>query len=318
MDREWECVVIGAGAAGLSAALVLGRARRETLVIDSGRPSNASAAGIGGLLGHDGRPPADFYAHGRGELEGYPSVVTRKGEVVGGHGDEAGFVLELEDGSRVSTRRVLLATGMDYRHPRVPGIAERWGGAVFHCPFCHGWEHRDGRLGVLDRGATGTQRALMLRLWSDDVTLFADGPSDLETADAERLRAAGVTVDERAVAGLDGPGGALTGVVFADGSSRPCDGLLVPVTLHQRSQLAARLGAALAEPGMVVHDAIQVGSDHATTVPGLYAAGDASAEMPSVPAAIAAGHRAAAMIVHGLMGQGVARAPVAAGAQARR
>ncbi len=109
---------------------------------------------------------------------------------------------------------------MDYRRPVLPGIEERWGGSVFHCPFCHGWEVRERPLGVLDRGDCGVQRALLLRTWSDDVTLFGDGPAGLDPDDAERLDAAGVDVDERPVAGLRGPGDTLSGVVFADGGER--------------------------------------------------------------------------------------------------
>ena len=298
MEPTWDCIVVGAGAAGLSAALVLGRARRRTLVVDAGGQSNRAAHGIGGLLGHDGRPPGDLYAAGRDELAAYPTVELRAGEVVGGERREPGFALELADGSRETTRRVLLATGMDYRFPVLPGIAERWGRSVFHCPFCHGWEVRDQRLGVLDRGAPGVQRALLLRVWSDDVTLLTDGPSDLEADDAERLRAAGVEVDERGVAGLRGPDSTLTSVVFANGDERRCAGLLVPVTLHQRSPLAEQLGAVAAAPGPVVADAVEVCPRFHTSAPGVFAAGDLSSQMPSVASAVAGGSGAAAMIVH--------------------
>jgi thioredoxin reductase len=184
MSSTWDCIVVGAGAAGLSAGLVLGRARRRTLVVDAEGPSNRVADGIGGLLGHDSRPPADFYAAGRTELAAYPSVELQFGEVVSGERNDDGFGLELADGSRETARRVLLATGMDYRAAVLPGIEERWGRSVFHCPFCHGWEHRDQPLGVLDRGG-----ALLLRAWSDDVTLYADGPSELTPEDRDRAGA---------------------------------------------------------------------------------------------------------------------------------
>jgi thioredoxin reductase len=203
-----------------------------------------------------------------------------------------------------STSRVLLATGMNYRYPAIPGIAERWGRSTFHCPFCHGWEVRDRKLGVLDvGGTTATLRSLLLRVWSDDVTLFTSGAAPLEPADAERLRTAGVRVEERVVAELRGPGTALTSVAFADRTERPCDALLVSVTLHQLSDLATQLGAATAPPGPSVQDPVAVDATMRTSVPGLSAAGDVSAQMPSVANAVAAGSTAAAMIVHDLVAE---------------
>jgi thioredoxin reductase len=317
MDTNWDCIVIGGGAAGLSAALVLGRARRRTLVIDAGEQSNRAAHGIGGLLGQDGRPPDEFYAAGRDELAAYPAVELRPGEVVGAERNGDGIVLELADGERERARRVLLATGMDYRRPELAGIEERWGGSVFHCPFCHGWEVRERALGVLDRGETGVQRALLLRAWSDDVTLYSDGPAELDTDEAELLRGAGVDVDERPVAGLRGPGEELSAIVFADGSERDCGGLLVPVTLHQRTPLAEQLGATLVSKSPLVADAVEVDEGFHSSVAGLFAAGDASGQMQSVANAIAAGSRAAAMIVHGLMADYAASAARAAPRPAR-
>jgi thioredoxin reductase len=301
MTTTWECIVVGGGAAGLSGALVLGRARRRTLVVDAGEQSNRLADGIGGLLGHDGRPPADLYASGRAELAKYDSVEIRESTAVAGEAEGDGFVLELADGSRERARRVLLATGMEYRPPGLPGVAERWGGSVFHCPFCHGWEHRDERLGVLDSGASGTHRALLLRLWSDDVTLLTDGPAGLEPDEAERLSSAGVAVDEREAAGLEGPDGTLTAVLFANGERLPLGGLLVPAPMRQRSALAEQLGVATGETNPIVVDPIEVDSMFRTRVPGLFAVGDLTGHMPSVARAIAAGHSAAAAIVQELV-----------------
>ena len=301
MNTNWECIVVGAGAAGLSAALVLGRARRRTLVIDAGEQSNRAAHGIGGLLGQDGRPPDAFYDAGREELAAYPAVELRSGEVVGAERNGEGIVLELASGERETAQRVLLATGMDYRRPQLAGVEERWGGSVFHCPFCHGWEVRERALGVLDRGADGVRRVLLLRAWSDDVTLYSNGPAELDADEAALLSAVGVDVDERPVAELRGPGGELSAVVFTDGSERSCGGLLVPITLHQRTPLAEQLGAELVSKAPLVADAVQVDERFHSSVAGVSAAGDASGQMQSVANAIAAGSTAAAMIVHGLM-----------------
>ena len=162
---------------------------------------------------------------------------------------------------------------------------------------------RDQALGVLDRGARGAQRALLLRMWSDDVTLLADGPAELDAADLHRLRDAGVTVDERGVAELRGPEGSLTAVAFANGEERPLGGLLVPVTLYQRSGLPKELGAAATARGQVAFDPVEVDQMHHTTAPGLFAAGDVMAQMPSVANSVAAGSSAAAMVVHSLMAE---------------
>lgn len=299
---SFDCVVVGGGAAGLSAALVLGRARRRTLLVDVAGQSNRPTPGIGGLLGQDGRPPDELYAQGRRELATYPSVTVVDDEVVRAGGEQDAFALELADGTTRTTRRILLATGMDYRHRELEGMAGRWGRSVFHCPFCHGWEHRDQPLCALDAdAATGVHRALLLRLWSDDVTLLTDGPAALGRDDRERLGVAGVTVDERPVRGVRGDGEELAAVVFADGAERPCGGLLIAVELHQRSPLAEQLGVVYAAPGPVAADAIAVDDRCATSVPGVFAAGDASAQMPSVANAIASGHLAAAMVVQTLL-----------------
>ena len=298
-NTTWDCVIVGGGAAGLSAALVLGRARRRVLLVDAGGQSNLPAHGIGGLLGHDTRPPADFYAAARRELTAYPSVTVRDGSVTDARTTTDGFALDVADDGEQAARRVLLATGMDYRYPSLSGIAERWGRSVFHCPFCHGWEVRERPLGVLGAGAEGLHRALLLRAWSDDVTLLTDGPAGLDDEQAARLAAAGVGVDERPLAALEGEGAS---VVFADGSTRPLGGLLVAVTLHQRGPLAARLGADVAAPTPLSSETVAVDGRQATAASGLFAAGDLALPMPSVANAVMSGSLAAAAVVGSLTG----------------
>jgi len=258
----WDCIIVGGGAAGLNAGLMLGRARRRTLIIDAGGQSNLPADAVHGLLGHDGTPPQALYAEARRQLEQYTSVEFRSGTVTTA---EPGFTIA---GERAKT--VLLATGMDYRHADVPGLKAHWGQSVFHCPFCHGWEHRDEPLGVLDDPARGE----LLKLWSDDVTVY-------DSAKIAEVR--------------DGV------IAFKDGSEHVCKGLLVPVTLHQRTDLAQQLGAQLAEPGMMSADAVAIDAMFRTSVKGLYAAGDNAAERPSITNAINAGAMAAAAIVHDLL-----------------
>jgi thioredoxin reductase len=288
-NTPWECVIVGGGAAGLSAALVLGRARRRTLVLDAGRQSNLPAHGIGGLLGHDGRPPAELYALGRRELDAYPTVEVRDVAVADGRRTAEGFALTLERGDVVEAARVLLALGMDYVRPDLPGLEPLWGTTVFHCPYCHGWEARDGRLAVLG-SAAAAHRALLLRGWSADVIVLANGEAPADE-DRDALRRAGVPVDERPIAALEARDGRLAGVRFSDGELLPRDGILAHTPLAQRSALAADLGATHREDGTV--DADGFGR---TVVPGLYAAGDVATFPPQIAVAISGGAMAAAIL----------------------
>jgi len=301
MAESWDCVVVGGGAAGLSAALVLGRARRRTLVVDDGNQSNLAASGIGGLLGHDGRPPAELYEMGRQELAAYPSVEVRTGTVIGGVRDDDGFVLELGDGRRERSRRVLLATGMQYRPPEIPGLAALWGRSVFHCPFCHGWEVRDQPLAVLGRGDRAVHQALLLGGWSDDIVVLTNGPAEFSDDDRARLAAADVAIDERAVVELVSENGELAAVAFGDGEQLQRRGLLVATTLHQRSSLADDLGADQGDATSIAADPVDVDALMRTTSAGVFAAGDLSVPMPQVAAAIAAGSLAATAVVQSLL-----------------
>jgi thioredoxin reductase len=298
---EWECIVVGGGAAGLSGALVLGRARRRTLVIDSGEQSNLPSAGIGGLLGHDGRSPAELYAIGRKELSAYPSIEFRDGYVVRGQalgGDR--FELSLDDGEQVCGRRVLLATGMQYCPPDLPGLAALWGGSVFQCPFCHGWEMRDKRLASLAAGKDAVHAALMLRGWSNDVVLLTDGPSQLSARERQLLERADIAVEQRRIVELINVEGQLSAIAFADGSRLARDGLLVEAPLRQRSNLAEQLGAACT-PGPLAAAGIGVDALHRTNVASVFAAGDVCTEQPYVAGSMAAGSQAAMIIVQSLL-----------------
>jgi thioredoxin reductase len=317
MEMTWDCVVVGGGAAGLSAALVLGRARRRTLCVDAGGQSNRFAEGVGGLLGHDGRPPGELYEMGRREVSAYPSVQLLTGEVVRGERVNGGFALELAGGGRELTRRVLLATGMDYQRRDLPGLDELWGRSVFHCPFCHGWEMRDRPLAVLANGEAARHGALLLRGWSDDVVLLTDGPAELAPADRERLARAAVAIDERPVAGLVAREGRLAAVAFAGGGEIAREGLLMPVRLRQRSSLAAQLGIQAADPSPMVVDPLGVDAQQRTSVPGVFAAGDLTT-MPQVAAAIASGSLAAAAVVQSLVAEDHGLAPPLEAAAASR
>jgi thioredoxin reductase len=275
---DFEALVVGGAAAGLSAALVLGRARVRALVVDAGEPSNRVAPAIGGLLGQDGTSPAQLYAAGREQLEQLPSVELRQGAVaaVEAAGSD-GFRATLGDGATLTAGRILLAGGMRYGVPDTPGLAALWGDHAFMCPYCHGWEHRDQRIGILG-GAGAAHRVRLLGSWTGDLVVLSDGAPPEE--------AVGVPVDERPVASVE-PGL----VRFADGGELEVDALHVVAPMAPRDGLAASLGLETVDnaagSGFVV-----AGEFGATSVPGVFAAGDAAAGK-NVAAAIAGGSLAA-------------------------
>jgi thioredoxin reductase len=276
MDHDWDCVVVGGGVAGLSAALVLGRARRRTLVLDRDGQSNRVAEHVGGLLGHDGTPPAELYARAREQLAAYDTVALRHAEAVDAGAEGDGFVVALGDepGSEVRAQALILATGMDYEVPDVPGFREHWGRAVFHCPFCHGWEVRDRPLVVYGRGELAERQAALLKGWTDDVTVVA--PDELT----------GLRVED----------GVLRAVVRRDGSEVPCEGVLVHAPLRPRGALPERLGVELTDDGLVVVDALA-----RTSVPGVYAAGDLAVAPQQAAVALGSGHLAGVVATRELL-----------------
>src|SRR5215213_5301947 len=171
-DLQYDALIIGGGAAGLSAAVALARSRRSVLVVDAGQPRNAPADGVHNYLGREGTPPAALLAIGRAELVGYGGEVVSATVTAARRGDDAGFRVTLDDGRELTARRLLVATGLVDELPDLPGVAERWGRDVLHCPYCHGWEARDQAIGILATGPMALHQALMWRQLSADVTVF--------------------------------------------------------------------------------------------------------------------------------------------------
>ncbi|MFF2993112.1 NAD(P)/FAD-dependent oxidoreductase [Streptomyces sp. NPDC057950] len=296
MTDKYEAVVVGGGAAGLSAALVLGRARRRTLVVDAGEPRNAPAAHLQGYLTRDGVPPAEFLALGREEVARYGVELVRDRalDVIRiGSGD---FRVTLESGRTAYARRLVLATGLADELPTVPGVAERFGRDVLHCPYCHGWEVRDEAFGVLAGSATGVHQALMVSQWSKDVTLFLHevAEEELSPDDRRRLAAAGVAVVPGEVAALVVEEDRLTGVRLTDGSSHARSVLFVAPRAVPRNDLFERLGAELRETPFGTYPVVD--ETGLTSVPGVWAAGNAAAFAEQVVNAASAGYRAAATL----------------------
>ena len=282
----YDAVIVGGGPAGLSAALVLGRARKRVLVVDEARPANAVSQGVGGLLGHDRVKPADLRDRGRRQLQEHLRVELRHGAVEDVQRTGDGFVVWPTDGLPVRTHAIVLAHGLRYDPPPLPGIEALWGRSVFHCPFCDGWEVRDRPLAFHGSGPAAVRSALMLAGWSNDVVLCTDGAADPGGA---LLSEAGVRVRTEPIARLSGTDGRLEQIEFSHGPAERREALFVNTRRDQPNGLAAALGCDLTAAGTIVTDA-----DGRTNVAGVYAAGDAAtAHSRSVANAIGAGSRVA-------------------------
>lgn len=270
-DMRYDVAIVGGGPAGLSAALVLGRCRRSVLVLDDGRYRNAASGHVRGFITRDGTPPAEIRRLARSDIAGYPSVGFRDVSVVDARVVEGAFELVCADGAVVGARRVLLATGLVDKLPEIPGAEALLGERLFHCPYCDGWEHRDQPLGAYASGDdSGARFALEISLWSRDVVFFTDGPYELHPRYRDRLRENGIRIEDQRVARCEGRGDGLD-IVLRDGSRLHRRALFFSVGCRQRSDLAEKLGCRMTKKG-----GVESGRLEATSVPGLWVAGDAS------------------------------------------
>jgi len=299
----YDTVVVGAGSAGLSAALVLGRSRRRVLVLDGGEPRNAPSSGVHYFLTRDGTPPDELLRIGREQLEPYSGVEVRRARATVATGTDGDFLVTLEDGSSVRTRKILLATGVHDELPERPGFREFWGRGIFHCPYCHGWEVRDRPLAVLDSGEDAAERAALIRNWSRDLILLTDGPAKLEDEAREKLGVLGIPINEIPISRVEGDRGSgiLHRIVFEDGSEVSREGLFYRPPQRQRSDLAEGLGCEFETAGPLPTVIKNDPMTKETTVPGVHVAGDAGTMLQGAIMAAASGASAAAFINHSLI-----------------
>lgn len=293
--REVDVVIVGGGPAGLSAALVLGRARRRVILFDHGRYRNAASRHMHGYLSRDGVRPVALLEAGRREALGY-GVSIRRDEVlevsaVTAERGRTGFRVAPARGRTILAKKILLATGVVDRIPPLPGIERFYGVSVHHCPYCDGWEWRDRRLAVYGHGANGAGLAHSLLTWSADVALFTDGPGRLTAAERDELRSRGIEVIRHRVIGLEGSAGRLRRVLLRGRAPVERDALFFSTGNDQSCDLAVRLGCRL-----TLKAAIRTNRRERTNVPGVYVAGDASWDVQFVVVAAAEGAKAAVAI----------------------
>ncbi|MGH9189623.1 MAG: NAD(P)/FAD-dependent oxidoreductase [Acidimicrobiales bacterium] len=308
-DSAFDAVVVGAGPAGLNAALVLGRTRRRVLVLDAAEPRNAASHALHGFLSRDGLDPAELRRIGRIQLESYPhvSLVSDAVESVRAMGDR--FEVTTSGGDSILARKLLLAVGIKDDLPKIDGFASLFGNSAFHCPYCDAWEVRDQPMAVFSEGSDGFRLALLLLSWSRDIVLCTHGPSKLGPDEIAHLASAGVLLREQRVARLEGEGGQLVRMAFEDGTSLMRRALFFHGPVRLASRLPETLGCTLTEAGR-----IEVDEAGRTSVPGVYAAGDAARRQGQHPAtqvslAAASGALAAIALHQELMHEDVGLTP---------
>ncbi|MGD9961607.1 NAD(P)/FAD-dependent oxidoreductase [Nocardioides sp.] len=298
-DRmDFDVIVIGGGAAGLSAATTLARARRAVVVLDAGEPRNAPAAGVHGFLGHDGVPPLELLARGRAELAGYGGEF-RSTRVTGTERLAGGFAVVLADSGRVTALRLVVTTGLVDVLPDVPGLRERWGRDVLHCPYCHGWEVQDLEIAVLATGPMALHQALLFTQWSSDIVLLLNDQPDPDPDWLRRFEARGGRTVRPRVDAVETRDDALSGVRLVDGSVVPCQAMVVGAPVRARSEFLAGLGLTTADFLMgehVVGTHVAADALGQTAVPGVYVAGNVTDPTSQVVAAAAAGMKVGAWI----------------------
>ena len=301
-DDNHDVVVIGGGAAGLAAAVALLRSRRSVLLVDAGDPRNAPAQHVHNFLTRDGTSPGDLSAAGRAEVRAYGGQVARgRADALERHGD----LFRVQIGARTATaRRVLLATGARDQLPGIPGLADRWGIDVLHCPYCHGWEVRDRRIGVVATGPLAAHQALTFRQLSSRVTLLQHTGPVPEPEQQEQLAALGVPVVTGTVAEVTADAGGLAGVRLADGRELGLDTLVVAPVCQARAELLAPLGVQPSEirlDGYLLGTQVDADAVGATAAAGVWVAGNVASIQAQVVSSAAAGLAAAASINNDLI-----------------
>ncbi|RZL08462.1 MAG: NAD(P)/FAD-dependent oxidoreductase [Hymenobacter sp.] len=296
-QEEFDAIIVGGSYAGLAAALALGRAIRRVLVLDGGQPCNRQTPHSHNFLTQDGNTPAGVAAQAKAQVLAYPTVQFREEAAVAVTGADNNFAVTTASGAVVRARKLLFTTGIRDIMPAIPGFAESWGISVIHCPYCHGYEYRDQPTGLLFNGDVAFEMAKFIRNWTPTLTVFTNGAATLQPAHRAELAASGIAVEEAPVRQLVHQAGHLTHLVLADGQRPAITALYARPAFEQHCSLPQALGCAHTAAGYLEVDGFQQ-----TSVPGIYAAGDATTPMRAVSAAVAAGTMAGVASSKALMG----------------
>lgn len=297
-SQNFEVIIIGGSYAGLSAAMSLGRALRKVLVIDSGQPCNRQTPHSHNFLTQDGQKPAEIANIALAQLAQYDTVQIHKGLAINAIKQEKGFSVETQEGNNFYANKLVFATGIKDIMPAINGFAECWGISVIHCPYCHGYEVRGQKTGILANGEAAAHYAQLINNWTKDLTVFTNGESTLTEEQKDKLKNHGIGLVEKTIDTIVHTNGKIEKIIFADGVDQPLDALYSRPAFVQHTAIAEGLGCELTEQGLLKVDGFQK-----TNVAGVFACGDNSNPMRSVAMAVASGSITGAMVNHELISE---------------
>lgn len=294
----FDVIIVGGSYAGLSAAMSLGHARRSVLVIDAGDPCNKQTPHSHNFITHDGDVPSDIAALAKSQVEKYDTIKLVNGFANSGSRQDELFTITLKSGEEFQSKKLLLTTGLKDIMPDIPGFSECWGISILHCPYCHGYEVKDEKIGILGNGAMGFDLARLIQQWSKDLTLFTNEIATLSQEERAKLKQHAIPIVEKEISHFTHENGHLKDIVFKDTSHESVTAMFARIPFEQKSNLPQIFGCEITDHGFIKIDEMQ-----RTTVPGIYAAGDNSYGMRAVSIVTASGTKAGAVINGELIGE---------------
>lgn len=283
-DNNFEAIIIGGSYSGLSAAMSLGRALRNVLVIDSGNPRNKQAPHSHNFLTQDGKTPNSISKLAKEQVSQYKTIKFYDGFAVSGTKTEKGFEIKTQAGDLFYSKKLILATGLRDIMPDIKGFAECWGISVIHCPYCHGYEVKNEKTGILGNGDYGFEFSRLVNNWTKDLTLYTNGKSTLTNEQTDKLRNHDIPIVEKIIDGFEQVNGQIQNIIFSDNSKASITAIYARPVLIQHSEIAVQVGCELTEQGLIKVDISQK-----TTINGVFACGDNSNSSKDIALAVSAG-----------------------------
>lgn len=290
-NKDFDVMVIGGSYAGLSAAMALGRSLRNVLIIDSGSPCNQQTPHSHNFITHDGEKPAIITEKAKAQVLKYPTIQFLEDFAVSAEKNETGFTVSTPSGKKLHAKKIIFATGIKDLMPGIKGFAECWGITAVHCPYCHGYELRHKKTGLLANGEKAFHLASLINNLTSDLTILTSGKADFNPEQVTKLTKHKIKIIDAEISAIEHENGYMKNVMLKDGNKIPFDGVYAPLPFVQHSEIPAALGCEMTEMGHIKTDAFQK-----TTVEGIYACGDNSNMMRSVAQAVYSGNMAGAMV----------------------